>query len=101
MKKAELLEKMKVKMLKFLEFEKGDCELAVADPKADDYDRTMLKSILGHIEAVKKTTIIDPIFEAMESWDAPSAIMFVVEAAIDDPESLKEDGGDIPLHWDT
>jgi len=37
----------------------------------------------------------------MEAWDAPSAIMFVVKAAISDPESLEQDGAGIPLHWDT
>ena len=101
MTKAELLERMKVKMLAYLEEQKGECELAVEEPDADDYDRDQLKRTVAHIDAVKSTIIIDPIFEAMESWDVPCAIMFIAKAAVDDPESFEGDGADIPMHWDT
>ncbi len=88
-------------MIGYLEDWKEDAELMVKDFTAGDYERDQLKRIAAHIDAVKNAVIIDPIFEAMEAWDVPSAIMFVVEAAIDDPENLKGDGGDIPMHWDT
>lgn len=82
MKSKEVLEKLKTAMLKFLDEELND--------KYNVNDKEMLADLARFYLNVENAKSLEPIFDAMEGWDATGAQLFILRA-ITENDALVDD----------